>query len=220
MNVTNPIRILITAGATTEAIDRVRFLGNRSSGQLGTLIALEGAVQTYEVTLMLGPNSVSPIAHPRLRTIPFSSTRDLRAKVQELWPSHDVLIMAAAVADFTPKGGQTEGKIRRSEGITLELVPTEDIVAEAASNAREDQRILAFALEDADTLHRVALEKLQRKKVDAIVANPIETIDASTITARIFTQDGQEHTPPSDMPKSAFARWLISNLDEILQLRK
>ena len=218
MNVINPIRILITAGATTEPIDCVRHLGNRSSGQLGTLLAFAGAVQSYKVTLLLGPNCVRPTAHPRLRTIPFSSTRDLRAKVQELWPTHDVLIMAAAVSDFTPRGGQQSDKIRRGEARALDLVPTEDIVAEAAKSAREDQRIIAFALEAPDKLEHNALEKLQRKQVDAIVANPLETMDASCITAHIFAKHGKAFTPPSSMKKSEFAKWLILNLDSFLLL--
>jgi phosphopantothenoylcysteine decarboxylase / phosphopantothenate---cysteine ligase len=218
MNVSNPTRLLITAGATLEAIDSVRYLGNRSSGQLGTLLSLAGATNSYEVTLLLGQNSIKPTAHPRLKTEYFSSTRDLHAKLKELWPSHHVLIMAAAVADFTPKGGQATGKIRRGEDKTLDLVPTVDIVKDLATDARADQRILAFALEPQDTLEKVALEKMARKNVDAIVANPLQTMDSANITAKVCCRNGEEFIPPKNIPKSQFANWLISHLKLILQL--
>jgi phosphopantothenoylcysteine synthetase/decarboxylase len=126
--------------------------------------------------------------------------------------------MAAAVSDFTPRGGQQSDKIRRGEARALDLVPTEDIVAEAAKSAREDQRIIAFALEAPDKLEHNALEKLQRKQVDAIVANPLETMDASCITAHIYAKHGKAFTPPASMKKSEFAKWLILNLDSFLLL--
>lgn len=217
MNVSNPTRLLITAGATLEAIDSVRYIGNRSSGQLGTVLSLAGATYSYDVTLLLGQHSTKPTAHPRLKTEYFSSTRDLRAKLKECWPSHHILIMAAAVADFTPKGGQKTGKIRRGERKTLDLVPTVDIVKELATEAREDQRILAFALESTDTLEKVAREKMARKNVDAIVANPLQTMDSENITAKILCRNGEEFTPPENMSKSEFSIWLISHLKTILQ---
>jgi phosphopantothenoylcysteine decarboxylase/phosphopantothenate--cysteine ligase len=218
MSRANPIRLLITAGATQEHIDGVRFIGNRSSGQLGATLALFSAIRGYEVTLLLGANSVKQTAHPRLITVPFSSTRDLQAKLLELWPTHRILIMAAAVADFTPKSGQIEGKIRRGESPQLDLIPTEDLVSGLASNAREDQRILAFALEHTDNLPASALEKLERKKVDAIVANPLATMDANTISAEIYCKDGRRLAPAPDLQKPEFANWLIEHLDEILTI--
>ncbi len=216
MNVSNTTRILITAGATNESIDDVRYLGNRSSGQLGALLGFTAAVDSYEVTLLLGSNCIHPASHPRLKTIPFSSARDLAAKISELWQSHDLLIMAAAVADFTPKGGQTDGKIPRGKSMTLELCPTEDIVARLASSKREDQRVICFALEEEEKLHAAALEKMNRKKVDAIVANPLETMESKTITAQVFCKDGRHITAPEDLPKSHFAEWFIEHLSEIL----
>ena len=216
MNETNPTRLLITAGGTAEPLDDVRFLGNRSSGKLGCLLAQTAAIHSYEVTLLLGPNTLSQTSHPRLNTIPFTSTRDLSAKLMELWPSHDVLIMAAAVADFTPKGGQTRGKIRRGNEMTIEMTPTEDLIAKLAHDKRADQRIIGFALEDPAELTKAAIEKLQRKKIDAIVANPLETMESKTITAQVFCKDGRHITPPEDLPKSHFARWFIEHLSEIL----
>jgi phosphopantothenoylcysteine decarboxylase/phosphopantothenate--cysteine ligase len=215
MNNNIPIRLLVTAGATSEPIDEVRYLSNKSSGCLGCLIALQGAIGQHEVTLLHARSSLSPSNHPRLRSIMFSSTRDLSAKLQEHWPSHDVLIMAAAVADFTQRGGQSEGKIRRGDSQTIELAPTDDLVASIARESRSDQRIVAFALDVVDQLETTALQKLQSKKVDAIIANPLETMESSQITATIYCRDGRTIKPPKSMHKADFAVWLIKSLEEI-----
>ena len=216
MHEANPSRILITAGATHEPLDSVRFLGNKSSGKLGVLLAHFAAIHGYEVKLLLGSKCVSPMRHPRLTTIPFTTSRDLSAKLHELWPSHQVLIMAAAVSDFTPKGGQVEGKIRRENSRTVSLTPTEDIVAGIASTARKDQKSVAFCLEELAILETVAKEKLIRKDVDAIVANPLETMESDSITATVYCKDGRVLTPPANLSKAQFASWFISSLNEIL----
>lgn len=215
MNTLRTKRLLVTTGATLEPIDEVRHLSNKSSGRLGCLIALKGAIQHYAVTLLHAHGCIAPTKHPRLRSIAFTSTRDLSAKLQEHWPSHDVLIMAAAVADFTQKGGQSKGKIRRTESTAIALTPTEDLVAAIASDSRSDQRIIAFALEEADELDIAAREKLQRKDVDAIIANPLETMESSQITATVYCSDGRTLEPPNDMHKADFATWLIQSLEEI-----
>lgn len=216
MNSFRPTRILITAGATREPFDEVRYLGNRSSGQLGVLIALSAAIKGYEVTLLHDSHCISPTSHPRLQSIPFTSIRDLSAKLMEQWPSAHVLIMAAAVADFTPKGGQIDGKINRADSVTLELTSTDDIVEGVASCSRNDQRIIAFSLATSEQLEETAHEKMKRKRVDAIVANPLQTMEAKEITATIYCNDGRSFTPQKNLPKAAFARWLIDNLEQIL----
>jgi phosphopantothenoylcysteine decarboxylase/phosphopantothenate--cysteine ligase len=216
MHSADPSRILVTAGATHEPLDSVRYLGNKSSGKLGILLAHFGTLLGHEVTLLHGTHCISPAKHPRLSTIPFTSTRDLSAKVHELWPSHSVLIMAAAVADFTPKGGQAAGKIRREKARTVSLIPTEDIIAGIAPTARNDQRSVAFCLEEPSHLATVAKEKLARKEVDAIVANPLETMESDFITAIVYCKDGREFEPPANLSKAQFASWFISHLNEIL----
>jgi len=217
MNNYNPIRLLVTSGATNEPIDEVRFLSNTSSGRLGCAIALTAAIAKHEVTLLHASSTIPPTKHPRLNSISFSSCRDLDAKMQEHWPSHDVLIMAAAVADFTQKGGRRSGKMKRDQSATINLTPTEDLVAKIAADSRSDQRIIAFALEESEELQDAARAKLARKKVDAIVANPLETMDSTEISATIFCKDGRTMTPPKNMPKADFAVWLIQSLDEITQ---
>lgn len=210
-----PTRILVTAGATQEAIDDVRFLGNQSSGKLGSLIALCAAIQGYECSLLHGNHSISPSKHPRLHSTPFSSTRDLWAKLDEYWPSHEILIMAAAVSDYTPRGGKVHGKLKRGDELQLPLSPTKDIVAYLAQNKRDDQSIIAFALEEPENLEKAALEKLHRKQVDAIVANPLETMNSSHIQATIYLKGGSTLAPQGVCTKASFARWFIDNLDAI-----
>jgi len=214
----HPTRILITAGSTQEPIDEVRFLGNRSSGKLGALLAISAADAGYEVTLLHGPRTISPTSHPRLQAFPFSSSRDLKAKLDEFWQSHSILIMAAAVSDYTPKGGQVDGKLKRGESMTLDLVPTQDIVASISEHSREDQRIIAFALEEQEELRDAAHAKLIRKGVDAIIANPLETMESSKINATILLKDGSELNPPTHCTKAEFARWLIENLNLVTRI--
>jgi len=218
MNDLAPTRILITSGATQEPIDEVRYLGNRSSGQLGNVIALTGATHGYEVTLLHGLHAVTPTSHPRMNSIPYSSSRDLAAKLEEHWPSHTILIMAAAVADFTPRGGQLQGKIQRSDELTITFTSIDDLVLSLAQQSRDDQRILAFALGESKTLDRVAQEKLERKQVDAIVANPLETMESSTIQAKVFMKNGKILAPSGSCSKPEFAQWLIENLEDILSV--
>jgi phosphopantothenoylcysteine decarboxylase/phosphopantothenate--cysteine ligase len=208
-------RLLITAGATQEPIDSVRFFGNRSSGLLGCQIALAAAITGIETTLLLSESASFPTSHPRLHIHRFSTTRDLEAKLNQYFPSHTTLIMAAAVSDFTPKGGAKEEKIPRGATMQLELVATKDLVAELSKTKRADQRIIAFALGNSDTLEHIAKQKLECKNVDAIVANPLETMDASTITATLYCKDGRTFAATKNMSKAAFADWLISKLEDI-----
>jgi phosphopantothenoylcysteine decarboxylase/phosphopantothenate--cysteine ligase len=207
--------ILITAGATREQIDPVRFIGNRSSGHLGCQLALASAVAGFETTLLLGSGSESATCHPRLKTHIFTSTRDLEALIHQHWPSKQYLIMAAAVSDFTPRGGSSQEKITRTANMTLELVPTHDLVANASKEMREDQKIIAFALGDTKTLEQIATQKLERKGVDAIVANPLPTMDAPNITATVYCKDGRTFSPVPNCSKSNFANWIIKHLDDI-----
>lgn len=200
-------RILITAGPTHEPIDAVRFLGNRSSGKLGIALAREATARGLETTLLLGPVCAEPPAGLSVRR--FRTTADLQALLRELGPQADVVVMAAAVADYRPKIVQHEGKIKRAAaGLTLELESTPDLLAELGTNRRPGQRLIGFALEPRDRLVESAKCKLERKRVDAIVANELDTMDAPTIRATVFTKDRAIDTPGM-MPKDAFAPWLL-----------
>lgn len=230
-------RLLITAGPTHEPIDAVRYIGNRSSGRLG--IALADAAARRErmgngqaawgrVTLLLGPTAVVP-SDPRVCVHRFRSTADLGALLAEHAPGCDVLVMAAAVADYTvsvpPGSGEHPTKMRREkEPVTLTLVPTPDLLAGAAAKKRADQFFVGFALEPEERLIESAKEKLIRKGVDLIVANPLETMDAATIRATLVYANNASHSSPLPIPlvgdegrremsKEAFAELLLDVLE-------
>lgn len=205
-------RLLITAGPTHEPIDPVRYLANRSSGRTGLALAEAGRDAGWAVTLLLGPvAAASPTDVPTHR---FDTTAELESLLGRHFPPCDVLIMAAAVADYRPDATEPAKRPRGREPITLRLVPTPDLVAGCAANKRADQRIIGFALESADVLADRAGEKLRRKGLDAIVANPLSTMDAAGIDASIYRAAG-EPLHPGPMAKPDFARWLIEHLDEL-----
>lgn len=220
-------RILITAGPTHEPIDAVRFLANRSSGRLGIALAEESARRGHATTLLLGPTHLEPQTLSHLRVIRFRTTADLQNLLHEHWPQHDTLIMAAAVADYTPakaEAGQTTlavsltlpAKIPRTdEGLTLHLQPTPDLLADLAKTSRPDQTVIGFALEPADRLLESARSKLTRKRLDAIVANPLETMDSETISAKLIRKGGDVVNAPPDISKRTFACWLLDRIAEL-----
>lgn len=202
-------RMLITAGPTHEPIDAVRYIANRSSGRLGIGLARAAQAAGWDATLLLGP--VSLPAPDGVQTVPFVSTADLHTLLAEHFPLCDVLIMAAAVADYRP-ARVAEGKLpRAADRLVLELEPTPDLVAGCVARKRPEQRILGFALEEPAGLAARAQEKLRRKGLDAIVANPLTTMGANAIVATVFTAAGEQITPPSGvaLTKPEFARWLI-----------
>lgn len=208
-------RILITAGPTHEPIDAVRFLGNRSSGRLGVALADEAAARGWTVTLLLGPVSRTP-SDSRVRTLRFRTCADLQKLLSSTVPESDVLVMAAAVADYRPKVDPAffGGKFRRkSETLTLELEPTPDLLAQVAQTRRPDQLMVGFALEPRDDLMASARAKLERKRIDLVVGNPLETMDGETIDAVVLGRDGSEVRTKGAIGKTEFAAWLMNLID-------
>ena len=201
-----PIRALVTVGPTHEPIDDVRYVGNRSSGRMGIAIAESLAAEGCAVTVLAGPGVV---ATGGLATERFVTTADLGRLLDRHWPANDLLVMAAAVADYRP-ARRAPGKLRREHGpLTLALEPTPDLLAGLAAGSAPGRFIVGFALERPEELEASARRKLERKGVDAIVANPIDTMDAEDVEARLFLRDGSMHSPgPGRLPKRAFARWL------------
>jgi phosphopantothenoylcysteine decarboxylase/phosphopantothenate--cysteine ligase len=211
-----PPNVLITAGPTHEPVDAVRYIANRSSGRLGIALAEAAAARHDHVTLLLGPTPLSPPQHSHVTTRRFQTAAELRDLLAELWPGHSVLIMAAAVADYRPaESPDMTAKHLRGDGPwMLELTPTPDLLAEAAGNARPDQFTVGFALGPAEGLLDRAREKLAAKHVDAIVANPLETMGADCIQATLLLRDGRELSVPA-CSKTRFAVWLLDRVDEI-----
>src|SRR5436190_1375509 len=145
------MKILITAGPTREPIDPVRYIGNRSSGQMGAALADAALRQNHQVTLILGPVTV---AMPQnVKRIDVETAAQMLDAVLREFANHDLLIMAAAVADYRPKQ-VTKDKIARHGTLTIECEATEDIVAAASRTKRPDQRTIGFSLEGRGQIER------------------------------------------------------------------
>jgi phosphopantothenoylcysteine decarboxylase / phosphopantothenate---cysteine ligase len=208
--------LLITAGPTHEPIDAVRFLGNRSSGRVGIALADEAARRGWSVTLLLGPVTRTP-SDSSVRVVRFRTCSDLQALLDVEAPRCDVLVMAAAVADYRPKVDPSffGGKFRRkNEKLTLELEPTPDLLAQVAARRRPEQLLVGFALEPREELLASARQKLERKKVDLVVGNPLETMDGETIEAVVLGRDGTETRTAGAISKTAFGPWLMNLIDQ------
>ncbi len=160
-------KVVVTAGPTYEAIDPVRFLGNRSSGKMGYALAREAATRGAEVILISGPTALSPPTGVSVEWV--ESTAEMKAAVDRHYADSDVVIMAAAVADYRP-AQQSEQKMKRSaSNVSLTLSPTEDILGSLAER-KTKQLLVGFALE-TENLIEAAQAKLKEKRVDLIVAN-------------------------------------------------
>ena len=164
------MRVLVTAGGTREPIDPVRFVGNRSSGRMGVALAAAAARRGAEVTLIAA--NVALPEPPGVRRIEVGTAAELAAVTAAEFPSCQVLLMAAAPADFRPRE-VAEVKLRRGgDGLDLRLEPTEDILAAVAGERREGQTVVGFAAETGAGLES-ARDKLERKGADMIVLNDV-----------------------------------------------
>lgn len=203
--------LLITAGPTHEPIDAVRYIANRSSGRLGIALSDEATRRGLSVRLLLGPTPLTP-AHSPTTLERFRTTTDLQRLLATHLPQATILIMAAAVADYRPVADAAAlvGKRRReAPGLTLTLEATPDLLAQAASTRRPGQFLVGFALEPRSDLLTSGRAKLDRKGIDMIVANPLETMDSDTIEATVMTRDGLVHSTAGAVHKRAFAPWLL-----------
>lgn len=204
------MKVLITAGPTREPIDAVRYIGNRSSGQMGAALVRAALAAGHEVTLIVGPVSV-PMPEAA-RRIDIETAAQMHQAVLDQFPSHDLLIMAAAVADFRPKRVHSE-KLARAGSLTIECEPTEDILAAAGRTKRSTQRTVGFSLEMEGNIAR-AKEKLLRKNLDLIVFNPTETMESQNVRAALLWSDGRAEEYAS-LPKSEFAKLLLERAVEL-----
>lgn len=205
------MRILLTAGPTREPLDPVRYLGNRSSGRMGAALAQAALAAGHTVTAVLG--AVETPFPAGIHRVNVETAAQMHDAVLRLLPECDVLIMAAAVADYRPKT-TSPTKLSRSAGpLTLELEPTEDIAAAASAARRPDQRIIGFSLERDGDLPR-ARHKLSAKRLDLIVYNPLPTMGSPDVTATLIWPDGREQNLPLT-DKHAFARRLIAEAERL-----
>ena len=164
-------KVLITAGPTYEAIDPVRFIGNHSSGLMGIEIARAFADQGAEVTLVLGPSSIS-VNKKNVNVLPVTSAKEMYEAVTALFPKTDIAVLSAAVADFRPEmvADQKIKKNPDNDTFTIKLVKTEDILKSVGGMKTENQTVVGFALETENGLEN-AKKKLHTKNIDLIVLN-------------------------------------------------
>jgi phosphopantothenoylcysteine decarboxylase/phosphopantothenate--cysteine ligase len=167
------LRVLVTAGGTREPVDSVRFLDNRSSGRMGIALAAAARRRGADVTLIAA--NVSLPEPPGVHRIDVETTEQLAAATRAEFPATQVLLMAAAPADFKPSEPAT-AKLSRDAPLDLHLEPTEDILASLTAVRTADQTVVAFAAEAGNNIDR-AREKLMRKKADLMVLNDISNPD-------------------------------------------
>ena len=192
-------RVLVTAGATREFLDGVRCLTNPSTGKMGYACARAAAMAGAEVTVVAAPTSAAPPLG--IRTIPVVSAHDMAQAVFAEFDRTDIVIMAAAVSDFTP-ATRAEGKIHKEQAaLTVEFARTVDILAELGRRRRPDQFLCGFCMETAALIER-ASHKLIAKNLDMIVANDLTApgcgfaVDTNGVT--ILTRDGSRSLDVAD----------------------
>lgn len=190
-------RVVVTAGPTREAIDPVRVVSNRSSGLMGYRLAQAAWERGAEVLLISGPTSLEVPAGATLRRV--ESTADMETAVRAALPSADVLVMAAAPADFRPDSPSDDKRPRQDGPVTLQLAATRDILMATRDARRPGAVIVGFALETGDAVAK-GKEKLERKGLDLIVVNdatePGAGFEVTTNRVTILSNSGKPESVP------------------------
>jgi phosphopantothenoylcysteine decarboxylase/phosphopantothenate--cysteine ligase len=206
-------KVLVTAGPTYEAIDPVRFIGNRSSGLMGIEICHALVQKGAEVHLVLGPTTLS--VSEDVHTVRVESAEDMLLACKNVFPTCDVGIFAAAVSDYRIKEIQTEKVKKSQEEWSLELVKNPDILQTLSLSKQAHQKCIGFALETHNA-EAYALEKLHKKQLDAIVLNTVgenSGFQSVNNSVKIFTKNNQQFA--SDVrSKSDIATILLEKLDD------
>ena len=211
-------RVIVTAGPTYEDLDPVRFVGNRSSGRMGYALAAEAAARGADVVLITGPTS---LALPLPVAIRVRTAAEMRDAVLSNLQGADVLVMAAAVANYTAAHVSHEKIAHKDKDLVLNLVPTRDILADAAAWRRERglerPLLVGFAAETHDVLER-ARAKRQRKGIDLIVANDVSRSDAGfEVDTNAVTLIGPDQEEPVALAsKSAISRIILDRIVHLL----
>lgn len=209
------MKVLVTAGPTVEAIDPVRYISNHSTGKMGYALAKAASLRGAETTLVSGP---AALLKPRFAAcVDIVSAEDMFREVTERAPEQDVVIKAAAVADYRPARVSRE-KMKKKDGeLSIPLVRTRDILAYLGQNKKEGQFLCGFSMETEHMLEH-SREKLEKKNLDMIVANNLRQQGAGfgtdTNVVTILTKDGEVSLP--QMSKDEVAHRI---LDQILKIK-
>ena len=206
-------KVLITAGPTCEAIDPVRYITNHSSGKMGYALARNAMLRGAEVTLVSGPTALSPV--PFVNMVDITSARDMFEAVSSRSEQQDIIIKAAAVADYTPSDYSDE-KVKKKEGaMNISLDRTQDILAWLGANRRPGQFLCGFSMETQNLLEN-SQAKLARKNVNMMIANNLKVEGAGfsgdTNVVTVITKDRA-----TELPKQTKEEVAGQILDTILE---
>jgi phosphopantothenoylcysteine decarboxylase / phosphopantothenate---cysteine ligase len=211
-------RVVVTAGPTVEDLDAVRFIGNRSSGRMGFAVAEQAVARGAQVTLIAGPTSVDPPAGTTVVRV--RSAREMHTAVLAETAGADIVIMAAAVADYSPVGGAAAGKLEKGGALTLHLERTPDILRELGRVRGDASRpvLIGFAAQSGDPVP-AARRKLAEKQVDLIVANDVTApgagFDVETNQVTFVARGGVDEALPL-MSKADVARLILDRAEQLL----
>ena len=205
------MKVLVTAGPTQEALDPVRYLTNHSTGKMGYAIARMAMLRGAQVTLVSGPTSIAP--PPFVEVVPVVSAQDMFEAVSQRAEASDIIVKAAAVADYTPVG-YSDDKVKKKDGdLSIPLKRTTDILQYLGQHRRPGQVICGFSMETRDMLEN-SRAKLEKKNVDMICANNLKVagagfgVDTNVIT--LITKQGVEELPL--LSKEEAASRILSSL--------
>ncbi|MHC4728332.1 MAG: phosphopantothenoylcysteine decarboxylase domain-containing protein [Planctomycetota bacterium] len=205
----NKMHLLITAGGTREYIDPVRFITNASSGRMGYALASAAVKAGHKATLITTPADQQPPKEAKI--VKVETTAQMLKAVQQQFSRCDCLIMAAAVADYTPVK-KAKSKIKKTnKSLTIKLKPTTDILKWTGKHKKKNQVVVGFALEDKKLKTR-AEKKLKEKNLDMIVANRPNAIGSSKSTVYIKTTSSS-WTKIENASKTTIARRIIQRLE-------
>lgn len=212
-------KVLVTAGATREAIDPVRFITNHSTGKMGCAIARCAMERGAQVTLIAGAMSIE--APPFVKVIRVESAKDMFEAVKAVKNNQDIIIKTAAVADFTPKNSSSEKIKKKEDGITLELTKTTDILKYLGETKEENQFLCGFSMETENMLEN-SKEKLYKKNLDMIVANNLKDEGAGfgTDTNRVTLITKEDVRELGLMSKAGVAEEILSAILSSLDASK
>ena len=206
-------KALVTAGPTHEPFDPVRFIGNQSTGKMGVAVARELTQRGAEVELVLGPSSIE-VNDSRIRVTRVQSAGEMYDACLKIFPSVQIAVMSAAVADYTPVSFSSEKIKKNSETFTLELSRTKDILHALGEIKKPGQVLVGFALENADEAS-YARKKLKSKNADMIVLNSLNDAGAGfgfdTNQVTIFERSGEE-IPYGQKSKQAVAKDIVDRI--------
>jgi phosphopantothenoylcysteine decarboxylase / phosphopantothenate---cysteine ligase len=203
-------KVLITAGPTYEAIDPVRFIGNRSTGTMGIALAVEMAKRGADVSVVLGPSQIT--VPPEIKVKNVTSSHEMYEATIERLPGSDIIIMAAAVSDYTLESPSKHKIKKENDLLSLNFTKTKDILAEAGALKKEHQILVGFALETNNEREN-ALKKLAKKNADMVILNSLNDDGAGfgrdTNKIIIFDKKGKEYNFEKK-PKTEVAKDIVN----------